>query len=64
MATNKGNTAASQGGLGFAYFLGMIGAAVYWVQQASGFGGVVGALLKALVWPSFLVYDLLKFIGS
>jgi hypothetical protein len=64
MTTNKGNAAASQGGLGFAYFLGMIGAAVYWVQQASGFGGVVGALLKALVWPSFLVYDLLKFIGS
>jgi len=64
MAANKGNAAASQGGLGFAYVLAMIGAAVYWVQQASGFLGVVGALLKALVWPSFLVYDLLKFIGS
>ncbi len=58
------NAAASQGGLGFAYFLAMIGAAVYWVQQASGFGDVVLALLKSLVWPSFLVYDLLKFIGS
>ncbi len=42
----------------------MIGAAVYWVQQASGFGEVVVALLKALVWPSFLVYDLLKFIAA
>ncbi len=62
--SKKRNTAAAQGGMGCAYFLGMIGAAVYWVQQASGFGGVVGALLKALVWPSFLVYDLLKYISG
>jgi hypothetical protein len=61
---SKKHQAAAQGGMGFAYFLAMIGAAVYWVQQASGFGEVVVALLKALVWPSFLVYDLLKFIAA
>ena len=56
--------AACQSGMGAAYFLAMIGAAVYWVQQASGFWNVVGALLKALVWPSFMVYDLLKFMAG
>ena len=70
MATNekrsdsKRHSAASQSGTGFAYFLALIGAAVWWVQQASGFGEVVVALLKSLVWPSFLVYELLKFIGA
>lgn len=42
------------------YFLGFIGAAVYYIQHSTGFwGGVVG-FLKALVWPAFLVYELLR----
>lgn len=41
------------------YFVGFIGAAVYYIQQSATFWqGVVG-LLKALVWPAFLVYKLL-----
>ena len=60
----KKQQAAAQSGMGAAYFLAMIGAAVYWVQQASGFWNVVGALLKALVWPSFVIYDLLKFMAG
>jgi hypothetical protein len=55
---------ANNGGMGSAYFVAMIGAAVYWVGQANGFGGVIVALLKALVWPGFLVYDLLRFING
>ena len=44
---------------GGAYFLGFLGAAVYYIQQANGFWeGVVG-VLKAIVWPAFLVYKLL-----
>jgi hypothetical protein len=40
------------------YFLGFIGAAVYYIQQSATFWqGVVG-FLKALVWPAFLVYKL------
>ena len=46
-----------------AYILAMIGAAVYYVQQADGFGEVIVALLKALVWPDFLVYDLLRLVS-
>ncbi|MFA5186090.1 MAG: hypothetical protein WC551_06380 [Patescibacteria group bacterium] len=52
----------SQGG-NAVYGLGMIGAAVYYIGQAGSFWvGVVG-FLKALVWPAFLVYDVLKFLG-
>lgn len=48
---------------GGAYFLGMIGAAIYYIQQSDTFWGIVLALLKALVWPAFLVYHLLKLAG-
>lgn len=49
---------------GFGYFLGIIGAAVFNIQAATGFWpGVVG-LLKALVWPAFLIYDVLTFISG
>jgi len=57
--------AKSHGGSGIAgaaYFMGFIGAAVYYIQNAASFGiGVLG-FLKALVWPAFLVYNLLEFL--
>lgn len=46
------------------YCLGLIGAAVYFVQQANGFGEVLVALLKALVWPAFLVFDAFKALAG
>lgn len=55
------HTSSNSGG--FAYFLGMIGSAVFYIQQASGFWPVIWALIKALVWPAFVVYDVLKFIS-
>ena len=55
---HKGN-----GVLGGAYGLGLIGAAVYYIQHAATFGeGVIG-FLKALVWPAFLVYKLMEYLG-
>ena len=42
------------------YFFGMVGAAVYYISIAEGFWMGVFGLLKALVWPAFLVYELLK----
>jgi hypothetical protein len=48
---------------GAGYGLGFIGAAVYFIAQATTFWlGVLG-FLKALVWPAFLIYGLLKFLG-
>ncbi len=41
------------------YFLGFIGAAIYYIQTATSFGAGVLGFLKALVWPAFLIYKLL-----
>lgn len=47
-------------GGGAVYGLGFIGAVIYYIQHANTFwAGVVG-ILKALVWPAFLVYEALK----
>jgi hypothetical protein len=37
--------------------LGVIGAQVWCWQQADGFGEHLVGVLKAFVWPAFLVYD-------
>jgi hypothetical protein len=55
---------AKQGGGGFAYCLGFIGAAVYYIQQAEGFWMGVLGILKALVWPAILVYQLLNTLSA
>lgn len=52
------------GGGDAVYGLGLIGALVYYIQQADGFWSTILGTLKALVWPAFVVYDLLKFLGS
>lgn len=53
----------SQGG-NAVYGLGLIGAAVYYIGHAAGFWMGVLGLLKALVWPAFLVYDVLMFLAK
>lgn len=47
------NKGAPFGGV---YFVTFVGTAVYFVQQSSGFWGFILALLKATVWPAFLVH--------
>jgi hypothetical protein len=59
----KDRARATRGG-DAVYGIGLIGALVYYIQQADGFWAVVLGILKALVWPGFVVYDLLKFLGS
>ncbi|WP_430966796.1 hypothetical protein [Spongiimicrobium sp. 2-473A-2-J] len=50
-------------GTSIIYGLGFIGAAVYYVQMATGFWAGVLGILKALVWPAFLVYEILAHLG-
>jgi len=53
---NKGNAST-----GAVYGLGFIGAAVYYLHNATTFMmGLVG-ILKALVWPAFVVYKLFEY---
>ena len=53
----------SGGPLGGVYFMTVIGAAVYFVQNSVGFGGFLLALLKALVWPAFVVHEVLDLLN-
>jgi hypothetical protein len=57
---NKKSNASTHGTSGALYFVGFIGALVYWMQAAVGFGAVVTGFLKALVWPAYIVYKLLE----
>ena len=46
------------------YGLGFLGSAIYYVSNATGFWiGVLG-ILKSCVWPAFLIFELLKFLGA
>lgn len=53
-----------QGGTGSAvYGLGFIGALVYFLQTQSGtFWLVIVGLFKSVFWPTFVVYELLKYL--
>jgi len=46
------------------YGLGFIGAAIYFVSKATGFWMGVLGILKAIVWPAYLVYEALKTLGA
>lgn len=53
----------TEGGGGWIYFLGLIGATIYFFGNANTFGEYIIGFLKALVWPAYLVYHLFKFLG-
>ncbi len=46
------------------YFLGFLGAAIYYVSTANGFWMGVLGILKSFVWPAFLVFEVMKFLGA
>jgi hypothetical protein len=55
----------SQGGSsGAVYGLGLIGAWVYYIGRAASFQEGVAGFFKGLVWPAFLVYELLDFLNK
>jgi len=51
---------ASAGGAGGLWFLGFLGALVYYIHFHSGtFWLVVLAFIKSLLWPAYVVYHVL-----
>ena len=48
---------------GAVYGLGFIGAAVYFISQATTFWMGVWGFCKAVVWPAILVYKAFKGLG-
>lgn len=49
--------------LGWVFFMAWIGAVVYFYQLDPGFLGFFLALLKAAVWPAFVLYEVLTLLG-
>ncbi len=62
MSEEKSKNHTGSGMIGGAYFAAFIGAAVFFIQQATTFWGGVLGFLKAIVWPGFMVYELFKFL--
>ncbi|MGQ1890468.1 hypothetical protein ACT29H_08490 [Thermophagus sp. OGC60D27] len=46
------------------YGLGVIGAAVFFISQATGFWMGVLGFFKALVWPAILIFDAFKYFAG
>jgi hypothetical protein len=63
MADDKNWNRNANASGGAVYGLGFIGACIYFIQHATSFWMGVLGILKAMVWPAYLVYsflDLLK----
>jgi hypothetical protein len=45
------------------YGLGFIGAVIYYISVATSFWAGALGVLKAIVWPAFLVYGAFKQLG-
>ncbi|MBN2095690.1 MAG: hypothetical protein JW727_06575 [Candidatus Aenigmarchaeota archaeon] len=46
------------------YGLGFLGALVYYITTSTGFWMAILGVMKAILWPGFLVYGVLKFLGA
>lgn len=56
------NVQVHGGSSGAVYGLGLIGAAIYYISRATTPQEKAIGFLKALVWPVFLVNELLQFL--
>ncbi len=61
--SKKTKVVHDHGAWGGSYFLTFVGAAVYWAQASTGFGEFVVALLKAMVWPAFVMHRVLELLA-
>jgi hypothetical protein len=63
MAKKSVKVVQKGGGFGGVYFLGMIASAIYFIQTSDGFWNIVLALLKAAVWPVFVIHRALVLLN-
>lgn len=58
-----GNHGSGRGMCGHGiYGMAFVGAAVYWISKATTIVGGIGGFFKALFWPAFLMYEVLKIL--
>lgn len=60
MAKKDNYHAAASSGGGAVYGIGLIGAFIFYMQEANNFWEVIVGTLQALVWPAYVVYNLLE----
>ena len=53
----------SSGCGGCAYFLGFLGSAIYYISTATGFWNGVWGVIRSLVWPAILVFEVMKYLA-
>jgi len=58
MSSHNSNT----GIWGGSYFLGFLGAVIYYLQHAHSFWAGLWGFIEALFWPAFLTYHLFLFL--
>lgn len=63
MAKKKKSVNAQDHGPGIVYVLGVIGAIVYYVSNATGFWMGVWGVIKSFAWPAIIVFEIMKFLG-
>ncbi|MEQ8582535.1 MAG: hypothetical protein RIC30_14830 [Marinoscillum sp.] len=63
MSTMNHKIQKSHGAPSCLYGLGFVGAAIYFVSEATGFWMGVLGVLKASVWPAFFVFEGFKQLG-
>jgi len=54
---------SSCGGSGVIYGLGFLGSLFYFVTTAPDFWAALFGIVKAILWPAFVTYGVLKFLG-
>jgi len=62
MAKSWKNKSTSAGG-GAVYGLGLIGALVFYLQQATTLSQGLLGVVKAILWPGFLIYKVFQLLG-
>ncbi len=45
------------------YGLGFVGSAIYYISTASTFGMGVLGILKSIIWPAVLVFELFRYLN-
>jgi len=45
------------------YGFGFVGSIIYFLSTATGFWNGILGILKSIIWPAIIVYELLKYLG-
>ncbi|MFO8000940.1 MAG: hypothetical protein R6U46_06840 [Marinilabilia sp.] len=61
--TSRGKSTCNGHAGNAVYGLGFIGAAIYFISNSTTLWMGVLGLIKAMLWPAFLVYEAFKYFG-